>query len=350
MQVARRSGPQAQSQARLRVGFILARRFTLCAFANFVDVLRLAADEGDRSRPILCEWAILSERMDPVASSCGVVVQPNARLRDPAGFDYIVVVGGLIDEIPNLGPGTMRFLQDAAAARVPLVGVCTGAFILHRAGLMDGYRCCVSWFHHADFLEQFDGLDPVSDQIFIIDRDRLTCSGGASSAHLAAYLVERHVGIAPARKSLQIMIIDEALRAEKPQPGIPVDLATTDDVVKKALLQMRQHLETPLAVDEVARRVGVSRRSLERRFEKTLGKSPSDAYLAMRLEQAVLLLSRTDQTVAAVAASTGFCDASHFARVFRRHRGMTPAKARRGPGVVEPPVGVTPSSRPTVAF
>jgi transcriptional regulator GlxA family with amidase domain len=335
VQVARQSGPQAQSHARLRVGFILARRFTLCAFANFVDVLRLAADEGDRSRPMLCEWAILSDRMDPVASSCGVVVQPNARLRDPARFDYVVVVGGLIDELPQLSPGTMRFLQDAAAAHVPLVGVCTGAFILHRAGLMDGYRCCVSWFHHADFLEQFAGLTPVSDQIFVIDKDRLTCSGGASSAHLAAHLVERHVGIAPARKSLQIMIIDEALRAEKPQPGIPLDLATTDDVVKKALLQMRQNIETPLTIDEVSRRVGVSRRSLERRFEKSLGKSPGDCYLSMRLEQAAFLLSRTDQTVAAIAASTGFCDTSHFARVFRRQRGITPAKARHAPRGVE---------------
>ena len=313
------------------MGFILARRFTLCAFANFVDVLRLAADEGDRSRPILCEWAILSDSMDAVASSCGVVVQPNVRLPGPTAFDYVVVVGGLINEIPNLSPDLVRFLQDAAAARVPLVGVCTGAFVLHRAGLMDGYRCCVSWFHHADFLEQFDGLTPVSDQIFIIDRDRLTCSGGASSAHLAAYLVEKHVGIAPARKSLQIMIIDEALRAEKPQPGIPLVFATTDDVIKKGLLQMRQNIETPLTIGEVARRVGVGRRSLERRFEKTLGKSPSDCYLSMRLDQAALLLNRTDQTVAAIAASTGFCDTSHFARAFRQHRGMTPAKARHGP-------------------
>jgi transcriptional regulator GlxA family with amidase domain len=226
----------------------------------------------------------------------------------------------------------LRYLQDAAAARVPLVGVCTGAFILHRAGLMDGYRCCVSWFHHADFLEQFDGLTPVSDQIFIIDRDRLTCSGGASSAHLAAHLVEKHVGIAPARKSLQIMIIDEALRAEEPQPGIPLDLSTTDDVVKKGLLQMRQNIETPLTIGEVARRVGVSRRGLERRFGKTLGKSPSDCYLSMRLDQAALLLNRTDQTVAAIATSTGFCDTSHFARAFRQHRGTTPAKARHGSG------------------
>jgi transcriptional regulator GlxA family with amidase domain len=298
-------------------------------------VLRLAADEGDRSRPILCEWAILSDSMDAVTSSCGVTVQPNLRLPNPTAFDYIVVVGGLIDEIPNLSPNLLRFLQNTAAAHVPLVGVCTGAFILHRAGLMDGYRCCVSWFHHADFLEQFDGLQPVSDQIFIVDRDRLTCSGGASSAHLAAYLVERHVGIAPARKSLQIMIIDQALGAEKPQPGIPVDLATTDDVLKKALLQMRQNIETPLTVDEVARRVSLSRRSLERRFEKTLGKSPSDCYLSMRLEQAALLLSRTDQTVAAIATSTGFCDTSHFARIFRQHRGMTPAQARHAPDASE---------------
>ena len=192
-------------------------------------------------------------------------------MKKPTGFDYIVVIGGLIDEIPNLRPALLRFLQDAAAARVPLVGVCTGAFILHRAGLMDGYRCCVSWFHHADFLEQFDGLTPVSDQIFIIDRDRLTCSGGASSAHLAAHLVEKHVGIAPARKSLQIMIIDEALRAEEPQPGIPLGLSTTDDVVRKGLLQMRQNVETPLTISEVARRVGVSRRGLERRIREDPG-------------------------------------------------------------------------------
>lgn len=84
---------------------------------------------------------------------------------------------------------------------MPLVGVCTGTFALHRAGLMQGYRACVSWFHHADFLERFDGLEPVSDQIFVVDRDRLTCSGGVSSAHLAAFIVERHLGRARASRA-----------------------------------------------------------------------------------------------------------------------------------------------------
>ena len=79
---------------RLNVGFILARRFTLCALGNFVDVLRLAADEGDRSRPILCAWSVLSPTTAPIASSSGIVVQPDERLGDPTRFDYLVVVGG----------------------------------------------------------------------------------------------------------------------------------------------------------------------------------------------------------------------------------------------------------------
>lgn len=86
------------SRPRLRVGFLLARRFTLSAFANFVDVLRLAADEGDRSRPILCSWRVIAEDPAPVRSSCGVTVGPEERLGDPGRFDYIVVIGGLIEE------------------------------------------------------------------------------------------------------------------------------------------------------------------------------------------------------------------------------------------------------------
>lgn len=317
-----------QVRPRLSVGFILARRFTLCAFANFVDVLRLSADEGDRSRPILCEWKVLSDTMNPVASSCGVLVQPNERLGDPGKYDYIVVVGGLIDEIPSISPEYSHYLERAAAAGVPLVGVCTGAFVLHRAGLMDGYRCCVSWFHHADFLEQFDGLKPVSDQIFIVDRNRLTCSGGASSAHLAAFLVEKHVGTSQARKSLRIMIIDEALKAEKPQPGLPIDLSTNDPLVRKALLFMQQNIDTPLSVAEVARRLGASRRQLERHFQEALRMAPSAAYKVMRLDHAEFLLRHTGQSIADIATSAGFCDSSHFIRLFRASRGVTPASFR----------------------
>ena len=227
--------------------------------------------------------------MDPIASSSGSSVQPEERLGDPARFDYLVVVGGLVDEIENLHPDTCASSQRAAAAGVPLVGVCTGTFILHRAGLMQGYRACVSWFHHEDFLERFDGLEPVSDQIFVVDRDRLTCSGGVSSAHLAAFIVERHLGRARAAKSLHIMIIDEAMAAEEPQPGMPLALATGDALVQKALLVMQQSIDAPLSIGRGGA-AGVSRRKLERHFREALGMTPLEADRLIRVEQAKHLL------------------------------------------------------------
>ena len=333
---ARGQKPRSEGP-RLSVGFILAKRFTLCAFANFVDVLRLAADEGDRSRPIMCEWAVLSDTMAPVPSSCGVTVQPNERLSDPAKFDYVVVVGGLLEEIPNISSAYTRFLERAAAAGVPLVGLCTGAFILHRAGLMQGYRACVSWFCHADFLEQFDGLSPISDQIFVVDGDRLTCAGGASSAHLAAYLVEKHVGRAQASKSLHIMIIDDALRPEKPQPGIPLELKTQDPMVRRALLLMQQRIDTPLSVTEIARQMGNSKRQLERHFRSALDTSPQAAFLDIRLSFARHLLEVTDKSIAAIAVECGFCDSSHLSRTFRHRYDCTPSELRRPPPTEEVP-------------
>lgn len=325
--MARISASKSPS-ARLRVGFILAPRFTLCAFANFVDVLRLAADEGDRSRPIHCRWRVISPTTDPIESSCGVRIEPEDRPGDPRQFDYVVVVGGLIGEIERLHSAQIAFLRQAAQVGVPLVGVCTGAFILHRAGLMDGYKCCVSWFHHQDFLDQFDGLEPVSDRIFVADRDRLSCSGGASSAQLAAYLVKRHIGQAAARKSLSIMIIDEAMEGERPQPGLPMELHTQDLLVRRALLAMQQHMDSPLPVSLIAESLSVSRRQLERHFSEQLGLTPGHADKQIRIAQARHLLATTPRSISEIAAETGFCDASHFNRVFKASENIAPAAWR----------------------
>lgn len=317
------------TRPRLSVGFIMAPKFTLCAFANFVDVLRLSADEGDRSRQILCKWTVLSDTMNPVMSSCGISVQPNERLGDPKRFDYIVVVGGLMDEASPIGPRYQAFLKEAAKAGVPLIGVCTGAFILHQAGLLKGYRCCVSWFHHLDFLEQFEGLNPVSDQIFVVDRDRLTCSGGASSAHLAAFLVDRHIGRAQASKSLHIMIIDDALQGEKPQPGTPIRMKTQDPIVQRALLLMQQNVDMPISITEMSKRLGNSKRQIERHFRDALDTSPQAAYLEMRLDIARYLVESTSKPVGQIAMDCGFCDSSHLSRMFRRRFGETPKSMRQ---------------------
>lgn len=310
--------------ARLSVGFVLAPNFTLSAFANFVDVLRLSADDGDSSRQILCRWSVLSADQSHIRSSCGVPLQPDAKMDDPRDYDYIVVVGGLLDHVEGLDAPSQAFLHAAVQHNIPLVGLCTGGFILHNAGLMEGRKCCIHWFHHGDFLDQFEGLEPVSDQIFIVDGDRLTCSGGVGSAHLAAFLVARHVGVTQARKSLHIMIIDDVLEGEKPQPGIPLDLTTSNDLVKQAILVMQQNMEYPLSTQALCKRLGVGRRKLERQFRSALNISPHEADTTIRLAQVKHMLTSSDYSVSQIALQTGFCDASHLIKVFRRRHQMTP--------------------------
>lgn len=313
----------------LRVGFLLADRFTLSAFANFVDVLRLAADEADKSRRILCDWAVLSADMAPVRASCGVKVQPDTRLRAAGDFDYLVVVGGLIDDRVALADEALAYLAAAAAQGTALVGLCTGVFVLQEHGLLKGYRCCVSWFHHQDFVDRFQTETPVGDQLFVVDRDRLTCSGGQGAAHLAAHLVQKHIGRPAAIKSLNIMMIDDALGGERPQPQQSA-LKATDPLVKRAILRMQQNIESPKPIDALAAELAVGRRTLERRFTADLGQSPQKVYSDLRLDRAMLRLRSSDDPIPEIALACGFCDGPHLTRVMRAERGVTPAGYRRG--------------------
>lgn len=319
------------ARPRLRVAILLADRFTLSAFANFVDVLRLAADEADRSRPILCSWSVLSDSLAPVRSSSGVRVTPDTRLKDAGAFDYVVVVGGVMGDRPALGTAETAYLKHAAARGVPIVGLCTGVFLLVEAGLLDGYRACVSWFHHQDFIDRFDAVEPVADRIFVVDRDRLTCSGGQGTAHLAAHLVARHVGRPAAIKSLNIMMIENALAGDEAQPGQPTKQAPRDPLVKRAILAMQQRVEQPLAIADLAARLSVGRRTLERRFHADIGQSPASLYRDLRLDRAVLALTETQAPIADIAAATGFCDATHLSRTLKSARGISPLAHRRRP-------------------
>ncbi|MBE3638833.1 GlxA family transcriptional regulator [Mangrovicoccus algicola] len=318
----------APPRRRLRVAFLLADNFTLSAFANFVDVLRLAADEADKSRPILCDWTVLSDGAGPIRSSCGVRIQPDGRLRDAARPDYLVVVGGVMSDRASLSPACLGLLRDMAAAGTPVVGLCTGVFILQQEGLLAGYRCCVSWFHHQDFIDRFDRELPVSDQIFVVDRDRLTCSGGHGAAHLAAFLVNRHIGHSAAVKSLNIMMIDTAYGETRPQPGQGLARQPRDDLVKRAVLRMQQNVEMPVAVAALASALGVARRTLERRFMADLEQSPQKVYTGIRLDRALQRLRMTDMPISGIAVACGFCDAPHLSRVLKAERGVSPAEYR----------------------
>ena len=327
-----RSRPAVQAAPvapKLRVGFVLAHRFTLTAFAGFVDALRLAADEGDRSRPLQCQWSVLGNPGSPVVSSCGATVQPWDEMDSPERFDYIVVVGGLLHGGQTVPAGTNAFLRAAAHANVPLVGVCTGSFVLARAGLLDGYVACVSWFHREDFEREFPRLKVVSDRMYVVDRDRISCAGGTSVVHLAGHLIERHCGRAHAAKSLRILIEDQPMGADAPQPESIVTRQAGDTVVKQAMLLIEQRLGQPEPLGDISRELGISTRQLERRFMTDVSITPRQYRLNLRLARAKWMIEHTNASLTDIGFECGFGNCSHFSRAFTSHFKNTPSSLRR---------------------
>jgi transcriptional regulator GlxA family with amidase domain len=313
----------------LSIGFVLLRRFTMMPFAAFVDCLRLAADEGDRSRQLRCHWVFMASGGHDAMSSCGAAITPCSPFRDPSEFDYIVVIGGVQDEHDAVDEAALAYLTRVNEAGVPLVGVCTGVFALIQAGLMNGRRCCVSWYHHGDLTQRFPDIEPVGDRLFIDDGDRLTCAGGVASADLAAYLVERHLGKAWAMKSLHIMLIDEARQGCHPQPQPVIFDKVTDGLVRRAIDIIEQHLGQTISVDELARRVGTSRRNIERKFREELGVGPQKFARDLRLRYGLWLLHYTAKSVTEIGERCGFSDTAHFSRHFRAAFGATPTAMRK---------------------
>ena len=339
------AGADNGARPALTVGFLLTNNFTLTALSSFIDALRLAADEGDGSRPIRCRWHILGRREEPRVSSCGIPVAPD-RDYDPVGLDYLVVVGGLLHRGPQLGRDAIACIQRAANAGIPLVGVCTGSFVLARAGLMQDRACCVSWYHFRDFVEEFPDLVPVAEQLFIEDRDRITCSGGAGVVDLAAFLIERHLGRAAAQKAMHILQVDPGRPAGQSQPPPPVGGPVLDDRVRRAMLMMEQHLSDPLSMEQIAGRLAVSTRQFERVFAATTGMSPNRFYRLLRLRYGLWMLKTSKRSVTDVALEAGFADCAHFSRHFRELFGIKPSQVRKEKKTAEP--GLTIPMHPPV--
>tara|TARA_B110000238_G_scaffold11426_1_gene11291 strand:- start:432 stop:1412 length:981 start_codon:yes stop_codon:yes gene_type:complete len=323
------SASQTPNSANLAVGFVLMPSFTLLPFSAFIDALRLAADEGDQSRQINCQWTVMGPTLDPISSSAGVTVKPWETYRNPAGFDYIVVVGGLLENTLEGSEHIVDYLQQADRAHVPIIGLCTGSFVMIRAGLMDQRRCCVSWFHHKDLTDRYDHVTPIADQLFVDDGDRITCAGGAVAADLAAYIIERHLGQSWARKSLRILVMDNPRPASAPQPRPNADYQVNNRWVARALLLMEQNLSRPLSSDEIASRLSISKRQLERLFISETGDSLQKFYRQIRLRYGLWLLQNTDRLVTDIGQDCGFSDTAHFSRMFRQAFEKKPTDYRR---------------------
>ena len=320
---------RSRSGAELSIGFLLWPRFPLFSLAGFCDALRHAADLGDQSRPLRCSWKILGVGKETVEASCGIPVSTQLELADPQQFDYIVVIGGLLPVMHQVDKRYWQYLQKAADAGVPLIGMCTGSFILAQAGLMDDRVACVHAFHHDDYKRMFPTLRVIANSDFMIDGNRITCAGGVSVIELASHLINMHCGPDRASKVIFQMTVSRhggtpALERRKALGYVAVE----DVNVRHCIVLMEENLEAPLNIDVIAETVGISTRQLGRAFLREVGMPPKEFYRLMRLRYARWLLLNTGKAITAIAYECGFADASHFIRGFKQIYGVPPAKLR----------------------
>lgn len=310
----------------LSVGLILLHQFTLAAFAGLLDVLRLAADDGGRSRQIHTRWRVMSMDGLPRTSSAGVVIEVGGGLTsDPTEFDYVAVCGG--NDYPNtyLPPVLREWLRQASASRVRMLGICTGTFALAQAGLIESRTACVHWNVLDAFRARFPKTPAVVDHLFVDEGDLITCAGSTAAIDLGLYLVARHCGRSRAQQVVRHMMLQGMRPAKAPQAHFYSDLTHISDMrVRQAAHFMEQRIDNPPTLDAIARYVGIGRRQLERAFHEALGLSPMAFLRSLRLEYGGWLLVNHPRSITQIALDCGFADGAHFSRDFRARFGLTP--------------------------
>jgi transcriptional regulator GlxA family with amidase domain len=315
--------------AELNVGIVLWPRFPLLSLGGLCDALRHAADRGDQSRPLRCVWTTLGVPGTAVESSCGIAVPVQSAFAEVESFDYIVVIGGLLPHLDRVDPRYWAFLRAASQAGVPLAGICTGSFVLARAGLMQDRVACVHSFHFDDYRGMFPELRVVTHADYLIDGDRITCAGGISVIELAARLIDMHCGPDRASKVIHQMTVSRNAGSSFIERRRALGyLSVADATVRHAALLMEENLEAPLNIAVIAKMVGTSTRHLERAFIAEMKVSPNEFYRRMRLRYARWMLVNTSRKITDIAYECGFADSAHFIRVFRESYGVTPGKLR----------------------
>lgn len=309
-------------------GFLTLPNFSMIAFSSAVEVLRMANYVG---RADHYRWSIHSPRGVPVPASNGIVVRPTQALDAACLPDVMIVCGGTrIRDV--MDDGTRALLAGLAERGVPLGGICTGAYALMSSGLLDGYRCAVHWENLSMLHAEFPQVH-FADELFVVDRDRLTCTGGTAPLDLMLNLVGARFGQQLAAQVSEQFILERIRSATDPQP-IPVDARvgfSRAELIEVVRL-MEANIEEPLSLDELARLVRLSQRHLQRMFKVYLNVSPTHYYLTLRLKRARDLLRTSDASIARVTTVCGFHSPCHFSKAYRAQFGHAPSYERRLPG------------------
>lgn len=310
-----------------RIAIFLVPKFSMMDFACIIEAMRSANRMSGR---LLYSWHILSKDGTAVGASNGVPVQPEAALTQGDRYDVLIAAAGIDGHLYD-DREVFALLRRLARRGMDIGAVNLGSYLLARAGLLDGYRCTVHWENLSGFAEAFPHLEATSE-IFEIDRDRFTCSGGMAAFDLMLHAIAGQHGFALA-SAVSDQFIHERIRdkRDRQRMALPARLGIRHPKLLAAIRRMEENLEETVSRAELARTVKVSPRQLERLFRKYLGRTPTRFYLELRLDKARHLLQQTEMTVLDVALACGFVSASHFSKCYRERFVKTPRAERQRP-------------------
>jgi transcriptional regulator GlxA family with amidase domain len=308
----------------VRYGFLLLPEYTMIAFAAAIEPLRMA---NRVSSCTLYEFPLFSIDGQPVVASNGLEIQPVAHLTGRESLDALFLCTGVNLETVNEA-ALLERLKPLVKRGIAIGGICTGSYLLARSGLLDGYRCTVHWENIRDMHDEFPQL-VVSSDLFELDRDRYTCSGGTAPMDMMLTLIRQtHGRELTAQISEQFLC--ERIRDGSDRQRIPLrqHFGASQPKLVEAVELMEANIEEPMTLDELASHVGISRRQLERLFQKHLHCVPTRYYLELRLRRARELLLRTPRSIVDIAFSCGFVSAPHFSKCYRDFFGIPPREER----------------------
>lgn len=325
--------PFAPSPASLSVTVLVLPGSSMLTVASVLDPMR-ACNRISRDERIA--WRAVSADGAPVGLTCGLPLAVHGALAADAAGDLLIVVAGF-DALKHAGRGLLARLRQAMPRFAAVAGIESGAWVLGAAGLLAGRRATTHWEDLEEFAARHPEATVVADR-YVID-GRVATAGGASPAFdLILHLIRSRFGAAVALDVASVFVYDEAHAGTDAQPLVSLGrLGAREPRVAAAIRLMEASLEHPLASAVIARRVGVSVRSLEGLFRRALGTGPAAYGVQLRLQAARRMVADTDLPLAEIAIRTGFASPSSFAHSFRRHTGRSPSSLRRAARGAPPP-------------
>ncbi len=294
------------------------------AFTATIEPLRAANQLSGKQ---LYTWKVYSPDGNNVPSRHNIEIVANTGIDTAANVEYLFVVAGDGAHAVH-DPAVLHWLRSAASRNCMVGAVSSGPFILANAKLLDGYRCTIHWNDMPAFVEAFPELN-TSYSLFEIDRNRLTCSGGTSAMDMMLSLVGDHHG-ADLASRVAVFFQHDRMRTSDDQQNMAerLALARKSPKLAEAVKLMSQNVEFPLKPVEIARRIGLSLRQLERLCHKYCHCTPQKFTMKIRIQHARSMLLETKMSVMQIAIATGFTTQSHFTKCFRDHYDITPQKMR----------------------